>query len=255
MDNGVPPRFELAGVGRRFGARVALRDVSLAIEPGERIALVGPSGAGKSTLLRILNGTLRPSDGRVSADGNDVMHFSRRQLIRYRRRFGIVAQGSQLVPQLSVHQNVIAGRLPHWPWYRAVASLFFRLERERTAEHLDQVGLRDRQWDITSTLSGGQQQRVAIARALAGAPRVILADEPTASLDPATAREVTKLLLETTRDRPVTLLFCTHWISQITGLMDRVIGIREGQVIIDAPASEVSEAALESLYAGSNELY
>jgi phosphonate transport system ATP-binding protein len=121
------------------------------------------------------------------------------------------------------------------------------------AGHLARVGLADRQWDITANLSGGQQQRVAIARALASSPSVILADEPTASLDPTTAAEITKLLLETTRNRSITLLFCTHSINQIRALVDRVIGIRAGHVVIDAPASSVTDADLERLYSGTDE--
>jgi phosphonate transport system ATP-binding protein len=139
-----------------------------------------------------------------------------------------------------VHHNVLAGRLPHWAWYKTLVSLFVPLERKRVAKNLARVGLADRQWDTTATLSGGQQQRVAITRALASSPSVILA-------------EVTRLLLESTRSRTMTLVFCTHWIGQMSGLMDRVIGIRHGRVVIDAPASEVSDADLQSLYSGTDE--
>jgi phosphonate transport system ATP-binding protein len=251
-DSPTPPSFELQDVGRRWQARVALEQITLSIKPGERIALVGPSGSGKSTFLRILNGTLRATSGTVRVDGVDVEHFTRRALLNHRKRFGIIEQGSHLVPQLSVHHNVLAGRLPHWAWYRTLASLLVPLERKQVAENLARVGLADRQWDTTASLSGGQQQRVAIARALASSPSVILADEPTASLDPATAAEVTRLLLETAR-RSITLIFCTHWIGQLNGLMDRVIGIRQGRVAIDAPASEVTDADLQSLYSGTDE--
>lgn len=248
-------RFELRQVSRRWGDRIALEDVSLAIEPGERIALLGPSGAGKSTLMRLINATLRASSGVVLVDGENVATFSRRKLLRHRRSFGIVAQGCQLVPQLSVHRNVVAGLLPTWRWHKTLASFVVSLEKQRVAAALAKVGLADRQWDTTSTLSGGQQQRVAIARALIGTPEVILADEPTASLDPATAQEVTRLLLESTRSRAVTLIFCTHWITHITDIMDRIIGLRDGKVHFDANADNVSEADLDALYIGSNERY
>ncbi len=205
--------------------------------------------------MRLLNATLRVSSGAVMIDDEDVETFSRRKLLSHRRTVGLVSQGSHLVPQLTVHNNVVAGRLPYWRWYRTLASLVMPLERELVARHLDQVGLADRQWDTTSTLSGGQQQRVAIARALVGKPALVLADEPTASLDPATASEVTKLLLEATSETHVTLIFCTHSIRDITGIMDRIIGLRDGEVHMDAPAPEVSEADLDALYAGSDERY
>ncbi len=227
--------------------------MSLVIEPGQRIALAGPSGSGKSTLLRLISGALRPTAGRVLVDGRDLARFTTAQLARHRRQLGMVEQGANLVPQLTVHDNVVAGRVPRWPWYRTLASLVWPLERDETATLLERVGLADRQWDPTSILSGGQQQRVAIARALAADAPTILADEPTASLDPATARDMVALLLDETDGKAATVVFCTHWVSLVSARADRLIGLREGRVVIDAPAADVSDAALDELYAGSRE--
>jgi phosphonate transport system ATP-binding protein len=245
--------FELQKVGRWWGERVALKDVSMSIESGERVALIGPSGSGKSTLLRLLGGALSPSEGSVLIDGRCLEHFSPSQIRQHRASMGVIAQGGCLVPQLSVHRNVTAGRLPYWPWYKTLASLIWSLEKEETHARLDSVGLAERQWDVTSTLSGGQQQRVAIARALAGHPKVLLADEPTAGLDPNTSNEIVALLLSRTRDEQLTFFLSTHWVSLAQASVDRLIGIREGRIHFDRPAAEVDETLLNTLYEGSRE--
>jgi phosphonate transport system ATP-binding protein len=254
--NGAPgePVFRLEGVGRRWGSREALRDVSLEIRAGERILLAGPSGSGKSTLLRILTASLRPTAGRVRLRGVDLAAMSPGELRRHRRACGIVEQGNLLVPQLDVHRNVLAGRLAHWPWHRVLLSAVWPIERERVRALLDDVGLADRQWDVTANLSGGQQQRVAVARALVSAPSIVVADEPTASLDAASAVQVTRMLVDAARRRGATLILCTHWLSLALPLLDRVIGIRDGAVAVDCPARAYQAGALgESVDAGEAE--
>ncbi len=246
-------RLDVQSAGRAWGSRVALDAVSLSLEAGERVALIGPSGSGKSTLLRLVTGGLEPSTGRVLADDADLASLSARSLRRHRARCGIVEQGGKLVPQLSVHRNVIAGRLPHWPTWKTLLSALWPLERDRAAALLDRVGLADRQWDRTSILSGGQQQRVGIARALAGEPELICADEPTASLDPTTAADMANLLLDVCAERGAGLVFCTHWVSLVTRRVDRVIGLREGRLVLDEPSDRVTDAHLDALYAGSGE--
>ncbi len=246
-----PPTLALEGCGRAWGDHVALRDVSLEIPAGQRVVLAGPSGGGKTTLLRLLGGALEPSSGTVRADGEDLSQLSGRALTAHRARCGVVHQHALLVGQLSVHANVTAGRLAHWSPLRTLASLIVPQERERTAALLDRVDLGDRQWDRSSDLSGGQQQRVAIARALASDPTVILADEPTASLDPTTAAEVIELLLQSAQG--ATLVISTHWTSQVLPHVDRLLGIRDGRVTLDRAADQVSDADLDALYAGSRE--
>ena len=248
-----PPHFSLQSAGRSWGTRIALQDISLEIQPGERIAIIGPSGGGKSTFIRLLAGALRPSSGQVLVDDHSLQSLSRRELQKHRRRCGIVEQSLLLISQLSVHRNVLAGLLPHWSWMRILLSMLWPIEGKLVAKYLKQVGLEERQWDSVSQLSGGQQQRVAIARALIGQPDVVLADEPTASLDPTTAAEVTDLLLTHGQEHGATLVICTHWFSLVQPRVDRVLGIREGKILIDAPAEDVDEVALQALYAGSDE--
>jgi len=243
----------MESVGRQWGERVALADVSLEIEAGQRVALIGPSGSGKSTLLRLVCGALASSRGTVRVDGEAIQTLRVSRLQTHRARCGIVEQSQHLVSQLSVHRNVVAGLLPHWAWYRTLFSLLWPLERERVAALLESLGIADRQWDKARVLSVGQQQRVAIARGLVGNPSIILADEPTASLDPTTAAEAIQLLVDQAESRGATLLLCSHHLSQVIHSVDRVIGLREGRIVVDEGPDRVTDAMLNALYEGSRE--
>jgi len=246
-------QLRLERVRRSWGATTALEDVSLTIEPGERVLLAGPSGSGKTTLLRLLAGVLRPSAGSVRIGGADLMSMSAGQLRRHRARCRIVEQGALLVAQSDVHRNVLAGRLADMPWHAVLRAALWRTEVERVRSLLEPLGLADRQWDAAGVLSGGQQQRVAIARALIAGPAILLADEPTSSLDPKTARDVTDILLDEAGRRGATLVFCSHWVSLARERVDRVIGIRGGRVVLDAAPDQVDDDALDRLYRGSDE--
>jgi phosphonate transport system ATP-binding protein len=247
------PLFRLEGVHRRWGETRALEDISLSIREGERVLLAGPSGSGKTTLLRILAGVLRPSAGTVVVDGNDLLSLRSRDLRRHQARCGIVEQGALLVPQLDVHRNVLAGRLAHMPWHRILLSAMWRLERAPVRELLEAMSLGDRQWDLAGNLSGGEQQRVAIARALISSPAIILADEPTSSLDPTTAGDMSRLLIAQAREREATLIFSSHWISLVKDEVDRIVGIRHGKLVVDARPEDVTGEALDYLYKGTHE--
>jgi phosphonate transport system ATP-binding protein len=247
------PLFQLRGVNRHWGPARALDDISLSIRQGELVLLAGPSGSGKTTLLRILAGVLRPSGGIVEVDGEDLLSLRSRDLRRHQARCGIVEQGSLLVPQLDVHRNVLAGRLAHLPWHRILFSALCRLDRDPVREILELMGLGDRQWDLAGNLSGGEQQRVAIARALISSPSIILADEPTSSLDPKTASDVSRLIIDQARQRRATLVFSSHWLSLVKDEVDRIVGIHRGKLVIDARPEEVTSDALDLLYKGTRE--
>jgi phosphonate transport system ATP-binding protein len=247
------PDIAVEAVTRRWGARVALDGVSLRLPPGARAALLGPSGSGKTTLLRLLAGALRPTSGHVRVDGVAIDALGARDLRAHRRRLGLVDQGSLLVPQLTVHENVVAGLVPRWGAARVLLSALWPLERRLVRRLLDAVGLGDRQWEGAGALSGGQRQRVAIARALAAEPGLILADEPTASLDPTTAAETLSLLAAEAARRGATLVVSTHRAGEALRHVDRVIGLRDGRVVLDAPPGAVHDGALDRLYEGSRE--
>jgi len=245
--------FRLDGVHRQWGGNVALDDLSLTIKPGELVLLAGPSGSGKTTLLRMLAGVLRPSKGTIEVEGADLMRMVTRDLRRHQARCGIVEQGALLVPQLNVHRNVLAGRLAHMPWHMVVLSAFLRVDQRSVRELLEMVSLADRQWDVAANLSGGEQQRVSVCRALISSPMIILADEPTSSLDPRTANDVTHLLIEQARKRNATLVFSSHWLSLVLNDVDRLIGLRRGRLVIDAPPKDVDDDTLDYLYRGTHE--
>lgn len=247
------PVLELKAVSRYWGKRAAINNLNLTIRPGETVALIGPSGGGKSTLIRLLAGVLKPTHGRVLADGKDLAKMSAAELRFHRAHARIIEQTHLLVPQLSVHQNVVAGKLPLWPWHRVMASALWPVEKQPVHSLLESLSIGEHQWRSASDLSGGQMQRVAIARALISDPTTLLADEPTASLDPATARAVTEIILNQAKERGVTLVFCTHWLDAIMHRCDRIIGLREGTLVLDAKPAEVTPDALDLLYQGSEE--
>lgn len=247
------PSFRVDNVTRRWGSRIALNNLSLNIEKGQTVALVGPSGGGKSTLIRLLAGVLKPSEGQIYVDNRNLDELSTGEMRQHRASCRIVEQSHLLVPQISVHQNVIAGQLSRWPWYKTTMAAFWPIEKKRVHTILASLGIQEHQWRLSSELSGGQMQRVAIGRALISEPAALLADEPTASLDPATARSVTETILNQAKQRGVTLVFCTHWLDVIKSQCDRVLGLRDGALVLDSCPSEINREVLDYLYEGSSE--
>ncbi|WP_035985166.1 phosphonate ABC transporter ATP-binding protein [Leptolyngbya sp. KIOST-1] len=242
------PVFQLEGVSCRFGAVTALSDCSLAIAPGERVALIGPSGAGKSTLLSLLNGSQVPTTGRVTILGQDVSRLSARKRRRIQRLVGTVYQQHHLVGNLAVVHNVNAGHLGRWPLPRALWSLVWPQAVPTAAQALAQVGIVDKLYARTDRLSGGQQQRVALARVLVQDPAAILADEPISSVDPERSRALMDLLRQLNETTGKTLVISLHEVEFAVKYCDRIIGLRQGEVLFDTPSTQVSDAMLASLY-------
>jgi phosphonate transport system ATP-binding protein len=224
----------------------ALRPTSLAFRGGQFTVLLGPSGAGKSTLLRCLNGLVAPSTGRVTADGvGDIA--SSRALGEHRRRTGMIFQQHQLIGRLSALRNVLTGRLGYHGQLRTLLPMP-RADRLIALECLERVGLLDRALDRVDTLSGGMQQRVGIARALAQRPRLILADEPVASLDPATAAKVLELLHTICKADGITAIVSLHQVELALEVADRIVGIAHGAVVFDGAAAAFNAAQYHQIY-------
>lgn len=247
------PTVQLVHVSRHWGGQAVLKDISLRFGAGERVALIGPSGAGKSTLIRLIAGALRATSGTIEVNGHALAGMSWRELQRYRSTCRIVEQQNLLVPQASVHGNVVAGLLSTWPWYKALQAALMPVEVSRVTALLQSLDMAMHQWDKAGELSGGQMQRVAIARALIANPSLLLADEPTASLDPNTAKAVTRLIVAQAQTRAMSLVFCTHWFDIVRQDCTRVIGLRGGEVMFDCAPAEATEDRLAQLYAGSHE--
>lgn len=242
------PVISLRDVSVRYGATLALQGVDLDVSRGERVALAGPSGAGKTTLLGLLNGTLAPATGTVEVLGHDLSHLRSRQLRQVQARVGTVPQQFDLVGPLRVVHNVNAGRLATWSLAKAAWSLVSPREVGAAATALARVGIADKLYERTDQLSGGQQQRVALARALMQEPEILLADEPIASLDPGRSLEVMDLLRRLSDESGMTLVVSLHAFEYARSHCDRVVGLRDGRIVFDAPAPAVTEAMEAALY-------
>jgi len=241
--------IEVRRLGKVFPNGIeALRDVSFAVGSGQLACVLGRSGAGKSTLLRCLNGTVDASAGSVVVDGVDVVAAGPAERRRLRRRIGFVHQQYNLVERLSVLDNVLIGRLGHSHPLLSSLRLFSRADRELALYNLERVQLLGRARQRADSLSGGERQRVAIARALTQEPRVLLADEPVASLDLELAGGVMADLDRAARQDGVTTLVSTHDVQLARAHADRVIGVAGGVVVFDGSPAELDQAALDRIY-------
>jgi len=238
----------LDGVVKRFGATTALDGVSLTVDRGEIVVLLGLSGSGKSTLLRHLDGLEVPTSGSVEVLGEDVPRLSGRRLRTLRASVGFIFQQFELVPSLTVLENVLTGSLAGVHGPRLGLWSYSKARRLAALGHLDRVGLLDRAYQRADTLSGGQQQRVAIARALMQNPSVLLADEPVASLDPESSDQVMALIREIAADEGLTVVCSLHQVDLAIAWADRIVGLRHGQVVLDLPTRDLTKTQVMEIY-------
>ena len=238
---------DLCGVGQRYASTVALEAIELRITAGERVALVGPSGAGKSTLLNLINTTLRPTVGAVRVLGSDPALLDRRALRALQRRIATMHQGLHLAGELRVIHNVNGGRLGEWSASKAMLSLVRPQGSKDARIALDRFGLGESLWRRTDQLSGGERQRVALARLVVARPDLILADEPTASLDPTRADDVMRLLADLATDT-TTVIASVHAFDLARLHFDRLVGLRNGRLQFDLPAADVTDRDGDALY-------
>ena len=226
----------------------ALKSVTLRAAGGELVAIVGRSGAGKSTLLRCINGLERPTSGSVVLDGVEVNALPRGDLRRLQGSIGFIWQEFNLVERLTVMNNVLTGRLAHAPAFGSAFLHFDRCHREFAVRSLSRVNMLHRATQRADRLSGGEKQRVAIARALAQEPRLILADEPVASLDPELSEQVLADLASVARAEGVPTLINLHAVDLAKRYCDRVVGIAEGIVVFDGHPSALDDDAMHRIY-------
>lgn len=241
-------------VGKKYpNGYEGLKHVNLEIEQGEFIAIIGLSGAGKSTLIRTINRMHDITSGRLTVDDVDVMSLSGKSLRRFRRKIGMIFQSFNLITRTTVIKNVLTAFVPDMPWFRSAFGIYTKEEKLKALECLDKVGIVDKAFVRADQLSGGQQQRVALARTLAQDPQIILADEPVASLDPVTAKQVMDDFKRINQHMNITILINIHHVDLALQYCDRVIGIRAGEVVYDGPAAKVNDAVLKQIYQGGQE--
>jgi phosphonate transport system ATP-binding protein len=240
--------LELQGLTRRFGAATAVDAVTLSVPDGQMVGVIGRSGAGKSTLLRMINRLTDPSEGRILHQGRDITAFRGRELRLWRARCAMIFQQFNLVPRLDVLTNVLVGRVTHVPTWRALLRLWPEADRAIALSALEQFDMGALAAQRADSLSGGQQQRVAIARALVQEPKLILADEPVASLDPRNALIVMDALADINRRYGITVLVNLHSLPLAKTFCDRLIGLSSGKVVFDGHPDGRTDEATQALY-------
>ena len=229
----------------------ALKNLNLNIEQGEFVAIIGLSGAGKSTILRCINRMHDIQQGTLTVDDVDVESLSGKALRRFRRKVGMIFQSFNLVSRSTVIKNVLTADVPDIPFWRVLFGIFTKEQKMRALESLDKVGILDKAYTRCDQLSGGQQQRVALARTLNQNPSIILADEPVASLDPVTARQVMSDFVRINKEYKITILLNIHHVDLALNYCDRVIGVRAGEIVFDGPASSITQEQLDEVYNGT----
>ncbi|MFD1511526.1 phosphonate ABC transporter ATP-binding protein [Lacimonas salitolerans] len=226
----------------------ALADVTLEVPKGQIMGLIGPSGAGKSTLIRCINRLVEPTAGKVMLGDVDLAKLGKGDLRRQRRRIGMIFQEYALVERLTVMENVLSGRLGYVPFWRSFMRKFPADDIQRAYQLLDRVGLMEHADKRADALSGGQRQRVGIARALAQDPELLLVDEPTASLDPKTSRQIMRLLVEICAESGLPAIVNIHDVPLAQQFMQRIVGLRAGRVVFDGPPEHLTQDALTTIY-------
>ena len=226
----------------------ALKSVSLSVQTGEVIGFIGPSGAGKSSLIRCVNRLIEPSGGSITLNGKNILAMGQHQLRLARREIGMIFQEFALVERLTVMENLLSGRLGYTGFWASWFRRFNQADIARAFELLDRVGLSGMHNKRADELSGGQRQRVGIARALMQSPTLLLVDEPTASLDPKTSRQIMRLIIDLCRERGLAAIINIHDVVLATEYLPRIVGLRAGEIVFDGQAQSVDQTVLSRIY-------
>ncbi len=231
----------------------ALNGVSFTVGEGEFISVIGPSGSGKSTLLRVINQLIPISGGGVWLDGQEVSRQRGKSLRALRRKVGMIFQNYNLVYSLSVLQNVLHGRLGYMGGPRGILGLYAEEDKLQALSLLEELGLKDFSYNRASDLSGGQKQRVGIARAIMQGPKLLLADEPIASLDPSSSKTIMDLLHSMTQKRNIACIVNLHQLDVALQYSTRIIGLSQGQIVFDGPPEQLDDETIQRIYGTSRE--
>ncbi len=226
----------------------ALKNVSFEVKDGEFLAVIGLSGSGKSTLLRCINRLIEPTSGKIIWNDIDITATPAGEMRKVRRQIGMIFQQFNLVKRSSVLTNVLSGRLGYVSPYQSLVNYFSSADHKRALENLDQLGLADKAYVRADSLSGGQQQRVGIARALMQEPKLVLADEPVASLDPVLAHSILKYLEQMNKERKITVLCSLHFLDLVHRYATHAIALKDGQLVFQGLPKEIDDAQFKAIY-------
>ncbi len=230
------------------GGTQALNDVSFSVKPGEFLAIIGLSGSGKSTLLRCINRLIEPTDGQIIWKGEDITAASQDEMLRIRRKIGMIFQHFNLVSRSRVITNVLAGRLGYVNPAMSLINRFPKSDYEMAIKMLDRVSIANQAFKRADELSGGQQQRVGIARAMMQEPEIILADEPVASLDPVLAHSIMQYLEKFNREDGVMVMCSLHFLDLVHRYADRAIALNEGKLMFDGSPKDIDDDKFKEIY-------
>ncbi len=226
----------------------ALKNVSFEVEDGEFLAVIGLSGSGKSTLLRCINRLIEPTEGKITWNGVDITAAPIGEMRKIRRQIGMVFQQFNLVKRSSVLTNVMSGRLGYMDTLPSLLGVFSKEDQQLALDSLEQVGLSEKAHVRADSLSGGQQQRVGIARALMQEPKLILADEPVASLDPVLAHTILKYLEQLNKERGITVLCSLHFLDLVHRYATRAIALKDGELVFQGLPKEIDDEQFKAIY-------
>lgn len=230
----------------------ALDDVSFSVEKGEFVSIIGPSGAGKSTILRCINRLIDTTDGNIIYDGDDILSLGKRDLRRVRTKTGMIFQHYNLVDRLSVIENVLHGRLGQKSAISGMLGSYSETEKEKAFSILNELGLAEQAYKRCDALSGGQKQRVGIARAIMQEPKLILCDEPIASLDPKASKTIMDHLSQINQKQKITCIVNLHQVEVAMKYSQRILGVSSGKIVFDGTPEELTKKKIHEIYQSSD---
>jgi len=243
------PILEFQNVSKTYNnITKALINVSFSVEEGEFVSIIGPSGAGKSTILRCINRLIDATQGTIIFDGHDINHADKREIRQIRKKTGMIFQHYNLVERLSVIENVLHGRLGHKSTISGVFGYYTEQEKENAFQILAKLGLTEQAYKRCDELSGGQKQRVGIARSIMQQPRLILCDEPIASLDPSSSKVIMDHLSNINKNMKITCIFNLHQVDVAMRYSKRIIGVTSGRIVYDGPPDKLSKAQIYEIF-------
>ena len=249
----IPIKLQIQHIHKAFKNHVtALEDISFSISQGEFVSVIGPSGAGKTTLFRLLNGTEDCTKGQILIDDHPMENIRRQQKRQFKKNMSTIYQDFCLVENSSCLENVLTAALPDMSFFPAVLGLYGTARTEKALQLLTRVGLAEKEQEPVKNLSGGQKQRIAIARALMRQPSLLLADEPIASLDPVTGRQILSLLKDIQQKDGVTVLMNSHNLELSMEFSHRIIGLNNGRIVFDGSPDEINDSVIHTIYGNSS---